>query len=89
MSQNIRELPKYVCHKTVHALKIKKISKMVFGGVDVTIEFIKEGYDPFVMPRAWYEKHNPEVGGYIVVYEDGYKSYSPASVFEKGYSLVK
>ena len=33
-----------------------------------------------VAPRA------PEVGGYYVVYEDGYKSFSPAGAFESGYT---
>ena len=31
-------------------------------------------------------KHKLEVGGYYVVYEDGYKSFSPASAFESGYT---
>ena len=26
------------------------------------------------------------VGGYYVVYEDGYKSFSPAGAFESGYT---
>ena len=33
-------------------------------------------------------KHKPEVGGYYVVYEDGYKSFSPAGAFESGYTLL-
>jgi hypothetical protein len=33
-------------------------------------------------------KHAPEVGGYYVVYADGYKSYSPAKAFEDGYTQV-
>lgn len=31
-------------------------------------------------------KHQPEVGGYFVLYEDGYRSFSPAGVFEAGYA---
>ena len=34
------------------------------------------------------EKHNPEAGGYYVVYEDGYKSFSPAKAFEEGYTRI-
>ena len=30
-------------------------------------------------------KHAPQVGGYYVLYEDGYASFSPAQPFEAGY----
>jgi hypothetical protein len=33
-------------------------------------------------------KHNPEVGGYFVLYADGYESYSPAKAFEEGYTRI-
>jgi len=33
-------------------------------------------------------KHNPQIGGYYVLYEDGYESFSPADAFESGYSLI-
>lgn len=33
-------------------------------------------------------KHGPQVGGYYVVYADGYISYSPAAAFEDGYRLI-
>jgi hypothetical protein len=35
------------------------------------------------------DKHSPQAGGYYVVYEDGYRSYSPAAAFEAGYTLIK
>jgi hypothetical protein len=47
-----------------------------------------DGYGPFEVTAAYVRKHGPEVGGYYVVYEDGYKSYSPAEAFEGGYSLI-
>jgi hypothetical protein len=34
-------------------------------------------------------KHKPQVGGYYVLYKDGYASFSPASAFEEGYDLIK
>ena len=35
------------------------------------------------------KRHQPQVGGYYVVYApDGYASFSPADVFEEGYTLV-
>lgn len=33
---------------------------------------------------AWVSKHSPVVGGYFVLYPDGYKSFSPAEPFESG-----
>jgi hypothetical protein len=34
------------------------------------------------------ERSNPQIGGYYVLYEDGYESFSPADAFESGYSLI-
>ena len=33
-------------------------------------------------------KHNPQVGGYRVVHEDGCLSYSPAEAFEDGHTAI-
>ncbi len=38
--------------------------------------------------QEWLDKHKPEIGGYFVVYEDGYQSYSPAKAFEEGYTRL-
>lgn len=71
-------LPLYVCHKKVRAAEIDGIS---LTGV---LHLKDLGFMP--MSRPWLDKHNPEVGGYFVVYEDGYQSYSPKKAFEDGYS---
>ena len=34
------------------------------------------------------DRHKPKAGGYYVVYDDGYKSYSPAKAFEEGYVRI-
>jgi hypothetical protein len=47
-----------------------------------------EGYAPFKVDSAYMSKHKPVEGGYFVVYEDGYKSFSPAEAFESGYSRI-
>ena len=84
-----REMPKYVCHKKVWALKIAEITEPTDAtGTSRTIIPADEGYGPFVVDGAYMAKHKPEVGGYYVVYEDGYKSFSPASAFESGYTRV-
>lgn len=81
-----REMPKYVCHKEVWALKI---SEIVEGGKgnEVLLKFSEDGYAPICVDFDWYYKHKPQAGGYYVVYQDGYASFSPAGPFESGYTL--
>ena len=77
MSEAVREMPKYQSHKQVWGLKIKSIEGL-------TITPAEEGYGPFGVSAEYMEKHKPEVGGYYVTYEGGYKSFSPADAFESG-----
>ena len=77
------ELPKYICHKIVRAAKITAFRgdgtdspNLVLGEVGMVV----------LESAEWYEKHKPQVGGYYIVYEDGYRSFSPAQAFERGYS---
>ncbi len=77
------ELPQYQCHKIVGALKIAALSLMPDG--DTLVQWEKEQYPSCNLGKEFVEKHKPEVGGYLVVYEDGYRSYSPAKAFESGY----
>jgi hypothetical protein len=46
------------------------------------------GYGPFQVEPSFMEKHQPQVGGYYVIYEDGYVSFSPAAAFEDGYTRI-
>lgn len=93
-----REMPKYKCHKQVHALKIASIEldidKAKLEGNRETdgsavIVPVESGYAPFKVDHDFIRKHNPQPGGYYVVYEDGYQSFSPAKAFEDGYTLIK
>ena len=76
--------PEYKCHKTVRAVKIKEADPinhtLLFEG--------RDAWKPLCVGGAYFDKHQPEAGGYYVVYADGYKSYSPARAFEEGYTLV-
>jgi len=47
-----------------------------------------ESYGDIEVSRDWMLKHNPTPGGYYVVYNDGYASFSPAEAFETGYELI-
>ena len=84
----IDQLPQYKCHKVVRAAKIVGFDKMPDRGTryrDVAIRL--EGQDePVVVDEHWIDRHTPLAGGYLVIYEDGYKSYSPLDVFEAGYT---
>lgn len=44
-----------------------------------------ESLMPLCVSMDYINKHTPKEGGYYVRYEDGYESWSPAAVFEKGY----
>lgn len=74
-------MQKYKCHKVVEAGKITELTPTT-----VSFDPVKTGVISWTPPNGWMEKHIPEVGGYIVEYDDGYRSYSPAEAFEAGYS---
>lgn len=75
-------IPNFQCHKKVFAVKI--------GWVDGdTIQPADANQPPFAVPPGYVEKHKPKSGGYYVVYEDGYQSFSPAAAFESGYSEIE
>jgi hypothetical protein len=88
------EMPRYKSHKEVWALKIKSIvrdgegeNRESDGSAIIAPE--EEGYAPFRVEGEYMHKHKPQVGGYYVVYKDGYKSFSPADAFEEDNTLIK
>lgn len=90
------QMPRYKSHKEVHALQISKIDydweRAKEEGTETdgsaTITPVEDGYAPFKVDHAYVRKHGPQPGGYYVVYEDGYKSFSPAEAFEGGYIRI-
>ena len=93
-SQTGMEMPKYRCHKEVWALKIKAIVNPNDGletdDGERVLTFSDKRYEhaAFVVNDDYIKKHNPQVGGYYVIYKDGYKSFSPAEAFEEGYTRI-
>jgi hypothetical protein len=94
-SGTAREMPRYHCHKEVWALKIKAILNPNEGipsedNGERILTFSDDGAEAaaFLVSPDYMAKHNPEIGGYYVVYKDGYKSFSPAAAFEEGYTRV-
>lgn len=86
MSIKLIPIPRYQCHKVVGALHIIDIARVERGYLLFPEE---EGFAPFEVPDEWYKKHQPQVGGYWVQYENGYTSYSPADAFKAGYTRIE
>lgn len=87
MSIDAIEFPKYSCHKQVWALKIKEVKIVDSDGRGI-LSFEDKRYQEVEVEPEYIEKHNPDAGGYYVIYEGGYKSFSPTGVFESGYTLA-
>lgn len=85
MGSAAAEMPRYQCHKRVHAFKIAALKP---DGDFTAMQPADTGYGPIVLDAAFMLKHQPRIGGYYVVYDDGYKSFSPADAFESGYSKI-
>lgn len=75
------EMPRYKSHKQVWALKIASVN-----GHRLT--FAEPGYAPIICDAPMFHRYTPTAGDYYVVYDDGYKSFSPAKAFEDGYTAV-
>lgn len=72
----------YRSHKIVQACKILSVDT---SGTDCLTLRLDDGTNRLkIVPRASQFK-NAQVGGYYVIYEDGYDSYSPVGTFERGY----
>ena len=83
------EMPRYKCHKEVWALKIKNIAtERCINGKSILI-FEDKRYAPLTVSNEYVQKHKPQIGGYYVIYENGYESWSPADVFEAGYKKIE
>jgi hypothetical protein len=84
-----KELPKYKCHKEVHALKIAAVEFHDDGSAKIAPA--DEGYEPLMTMPGWHDrfKGGDDDRGYYVIYEDGYTSWSPSNVFEKGYTRIE
>ena len=82
----MRELPRYQCHKVVHAIKIGKVE--INFDKTATLFPEEKGWEPFTVSDEYVARHHPEAGSYYVVYDDGYESLSPAKAFEDGYSRI-
>lgn len=84
--KDAQKMPLYKSHKFVWALKIARV-EYELGRTYLFFE--DPGHEPISKAPSWDAKFNPHVGGYLVVYADGYTSFSPAQAFEEGYTRVE
>ncbi len=88
------QMPEYLCHKKVRALKIKDIvKKPVFLGIEQVgsnydLIFEDPEFSAHTVTEQFMRRSHCKAGGYLVRYEDGYVSYSPPQAFEDGYTRV-
>ncbi len=88
----LTELPKWTSHKVVQAARVTGVSEghlpdILFvwhlaGGFQVEVD---EDLARRVPTKVG--EHGP-IGGYFVLYQDGYRSWSPADAFDEGYTRV-
>lgn len=88
------EMPRYKCHKTVWALQIQSVSipdlpdHHEWDGKQKKLTFMDRLYAPLLVDSTMFSRYSPKPGDYLVVYSDGYKSFSPKQAFEEGYSKI-
>ena len=58
------------------------------AGRNAVLSFAEENIPSFTVSAEYLAKHKPVIGGYFVVYADGYESFSPAQAFEEGYTRI-
>lgn len=83
-----QKLPLFKSHKRVRAMRIAKI-KCTSNTPGATLFSDTTEILPIVVTEQYLLKHRPKEGGYYVVYDDGYESFSPAEAFESGYTPVE
>lgn len=79
------EMPRYQSHKKVWALKIGEGITVHRDG-SATFNIADAGFAPVTVEAGVISRYVPMPGDYYVVYDDGYKSISPAKAFEDGYT---
>lgn len=85
-SDILGKFPRYECHKVVRAVQIT-VDKNETGTTGLLVP-VDPLIPAFYTGPGYFERHNPQDGGYFVVYDDGYVSFSPQAPFEAGYTRI-
>ena len=78
------DMPRYRSHKIVQAATICAYNSNP-PSVDVLVGDLVE---QIAVPGDFFARGIPAIGGYLVIYPDGYMSWSPKQAFEDGYTAV-
>ena len=88
-------MDRYKSHKIVEAARIVGLpgfgeGRQATASRTVWIEPVSGAKESIEVPADWFtaQGSRAQIGGYLVRYEDGYISYSPAKAFEEGYTLL-
>lgn len=73
-------LAKWKCHKIVQAGRIIDMGDALASVLGI------DGVEHLVMAPNVFARGKPSIGDYIVIYDDGYMSWSPAKAFAEGYT---
>jgi hypothetical protein len=87
---DLTELPLWQSHKVVRAAKITGVSEGVLP-VALFVWHLEGGFCVQVnedLARRLPRGIGSPIGGFLVAYEDGFLSWSPAEAFEAGYTRV-
>lgn len=84
---DVSQFQEYRSHKIVRAAKIQQAS-ITDEGVTLILEEASGQQVIAVVDRSLASRHIPSEGDYLVIYADGYQSFSPGQAFEEGYSPV-
>lgn len=83
------QLADWKCHKIVKAGKVLPVQILDDEGEGTSLVMVEDcNGSPYSVSIATsaFARGTPKAGDYIVIYEDGYKSWSPAKAFEDGYT---
>jgi len=80
------KLPHYRCHKEVLAIEIASVEPWRDGEYIITPK--DDGAMPFEVDANWFDHHQPQAGGFVVLYGDDYMSFSPRGAFVDGYTRI-
>lgn len=83
-------MPRYRSHKVVSALHIIGVhpGRHDGAGPGATLTFDDPAFPDVSVGEEFMHKHDPSEGDYLVAYDDGYVSVSPAKAFEEGYTRI-
>jgi len=88
VAEATKNYPYYRSHKVVQAAQIADVGDALNAAGDRVIYFVDPDYLPIACGGAMFARYIPVLGDYLVIYRDDYKSISPKTEFEDGYTKI-